>query len=502
LLAGRSVAQIALVERLDRLGYERVSRRPEHPGHYFYGHEVFWIYRRFHRAHGRNHRAVLIGLRLRRDDGMIVGGLAAEDARFFEHGGLDTRSLARAALANVRAGEVVQGGSTITQQLIKNRDLSPRRTVGRKLSEAARALALEANYDKREILEAYLNQVYLGHVDGLALHGVGTAARAYFSSRASELTLAEAATLAAMIQGPNRLSPSRHRERVAARRDWVLSRMEQLGWAEASAIRAARRGRLELRPTPPTAGAPRQFLAWISDLARRSASERMDQGRGIVAETTLDPWLQQLAEREVRTRLRQLRRDHPRLRGSDLSAVLVALDPDSGAVLAYVGGDPERRDDRFDRGRLGAVEPRRPLPRDHRRARGVGRLPQRPLRQDRPLVRARSHGAPDRTHRTGAPGGSPSVLRPRLGRDHAARSRVGLHRAGHAGKTVRGPAVAAHRETGRLDDRVVQSEENEGRASRDGLPRPRRTGRRCYPRDGAGGGHRRRGRRGQDGYHA
>ena len=103
----------------------------------------------------------------------------------------------RALLANVRAGRVTQGGSTITQQLIKNRDLTPRRSLTRKASEAVRALALEAEYDKREILEAYLNQVYLGHVGGLAIHGLGAAARAYFSQPAERLDLAQAALLLA-----------------------------------------------------------------------------------------------------------------------------------------------------------------------------------------------------------------------------------------------------------------------------------------------------------------
>ena len=95
--------------------------------------------------------------------------------------------MARAALANAKKGGVAQGGSTITQQLIKNRDLSPKRSLGRKASEAVRALFLEAEYDKREILQAYLNQLYLGHVDGLAVHGLGTASRVYFSKPAGEL---------------------------------------------------------------------------------------------------------------------------------------------------------------------------------------------------------------------------------------------------------------------------------------------------------------------------
>jgi len=407
LLAGRTVAQTALLARLERLGYERVKRRPEAPGRFFYGHEVFWIHRRAHRAHGRRQGEILVGLRLRRSDGMILGGLradgepfeldrpgrlwlepeilsesldgdradrrpvdlgalpehvwrtvlAAEDARFFAHGGVDAKSVARAALANARAGGVVQGGSTITQQLVKNRDLTPKRTVGRKVSEAVRALALEADHDKHEILEAYLNQVYLGHVDGLAVHGLGTAARVYFSRPARELTLAQAATLAAMIQGPNRLSPRRHPDRVTGRRNWVLARMEELGWAEAAQVRAARATELALLPTSPSRRAPRHFLSWVSEFTHHETPRHLGKQRGVMVETTLDPWLQQLAERSVRRGLERLREDQRRLRREELSAVLVALDADTGAVLAYVGGDPARPRDEFDRARSARRQP-------------------------------------------------------------------------------------------------------------------------------------------------
>jgi penicillin-binding protein 1B len=407
LVAGRTVAEIALLDRLERLGYERVRRRPEQPGRFFYGHEVFWIYRRAHRARGKHHEAALVGLRLRRADGMILGGvradgeelaldapgrlwlepetlseslegdraervpididalpdrvwqtvLAAEDARFFEHGGVDARSVARAALANAKAGGVVQGGSTITQQLIKNRDLTPKRTIGRKMSEAVRALALEATYDKREILQAYLNQVYLGHVDGLAVHGIGAASRVYFSKRAGDLTLAQAATLAAMIQGPNRLTPLRHPDRARERRNWVLDRMEELGWASSSEVRAAVAKSLDLRPSPATQRAPRHFLNWVSEATREETPKRLDKQRGVAVETTLDPWLQHLAEQSVRRRLDRIRRDYPRLRKAKLSAVLVALDADTGAVLAYVGGDPALRRDEFDRARAARRQP-------------------------------------------------------------------------------------------------------------------------------------------------
>ena len=124
--------------------------------------------------------------------------------------GVDPISIARATVQNIRKGAIAQGGSTITQQLVKNRDLTPKRTLGRKANEAVRALALETEYSKNEILESYLNTVYFGNVRGLAVHGIGAAARVYFSKPAQSLTLEEAASLAAMIQAPNRLSPIEH----------------------------------------------------------------------------------------------------------------------------------------------------------------------------------------------------------------------------------------------------------------------------------------------------
>jgi len=407
LVAGRTVAESALTERLERLGYERVRARPEKPGRYFYGHERFWIYRRAHRLGGKDYAAALIGLALRPPEGTILGALgvngkhypleragilwlepetlseslegdraarqeipmdelpehvwravlAAEDTRFFEHSGLDAVAIARAALANVKQGRVAQGGSTITQQLIKNRDLTPKRSVGRKASEALRALTLEAEYDKREILQAYLNQVYLGHVDGTAIHGIGTASQVFFSKAASRLSLAEAALLAAIIQGPNRLSPTRHPERAVERRNWVLARMAEMEWADAAAVDQASDSAIGLRVSPPVRHGPTHFLAWVAQRTRRETPERIAAGRGVVVETTLDPYLQQLAEKVVGKQLDRLRRNERRLRESSLSAALVTLDASSGEVLAYVGGDPGASGDLFDRARLAERQP-------------------------------------------------------------------------------------------------------------------------------------------------
>ncbi len=402
LQAGLTVAGAELPERLERLGYRRVRARPNAPGEYFYGFDNFWIFRRAHRHRGRRYDAELIGLRLRRADGRVLevtrhpdrsprapwlepellaeslterrarrilvgldelpeiawrSVLAIEDARFFDHGGVDPRSVARALLKNVLAGKVTQGGSTITQQLVKIRDLTPKRTVGRKLSEAARALALEAEYDKREILEAYLNAVYFGHLDGVAVYGYGAASRAYFSKPASALALGEAALLAGMIQGPNRLHPARNPESALARQRQVLDRLAELGWAsKEAAARAARALPPLALDWPPPAPAP-HFRAWTAEIVDARAGGRRDRGRGVVVETSLDLGLQEAAEAAVAAGLGRLRRSRRGLASRRLGGALVALDAETGAVVAYVGGDPAAAGDAIDRVRKARRQP-------------------------------------------------------------------------------------------------------------------------------------------------
>jgi len=403
--AGCTVEQLALDERLEATGYRRVHQRPTSPGEYFHGREVYWLYRRACRASGHDHDAELIGLAL--DRGRIVGlrregrspqpirkedevwlepqllseslagdraervrldlsalpervwrpVLAAEDARFFEHGGVDARATARAVVRNLLAFRVVEGGSTITQQLVKNRDLSPRKTLGRKASEAVRAVELEKEHSKEEILEAYLNTVYLGHVGGVAVHGLGTAARVYFSRAAADLTLAEAAALAAMIQGPNRLSPLEDADALRGRRDWVLERMEELGWAPAEEVARAKASPLRARPAAPGRQAPVHLLSWVREEVERGARGRAEKGRGFLVETTVDPLLQAVAQRATEEHLEALRRRHRRLRDSSLAAAVVLLDARTGAVLAAVGGPADDPPGAFDRVRSARRQP-------------------------------------------------------------------------------------------------------------------------------------------------
>ncbi len=141
--------------------------------------------------------------------------IAVEDREFHEHHGIVWRAIARAAWANLRAGAFVQGGSTITQQLVKNLYLGAERTLWRKLNEALMALVVELRYDKEQILEAYLNEVYLGQEGGAAIHGFGAGARFYFGRPLEELRLHELALLVALVRGASWYNPRRHPERAA-----------------------------------------------------------------------------------------------------------------------------------------------------------------------------------------------------------------------------------------------------------------------------------------------
>ena len=273
--------------------------------------------------------------------------LAAEDARFFRHSGVAPVGIARAAWQNARAGEIRQGGSTLTQQLVKNLYLSPRRTVARKAREAVLALLLEARFGKERILEAYLNEIYWGHVDGVNLHGIGAAAHAYFGKRPAELDLGEAAVLAGMIRAPAAHSPIAAPDAARARRDWVLRRMAARRWIEADQLASETARPIEPRAAARPAQRAPYFAAAAAAEARRRFGVEQLGGAGLRLESTLSLLDQRAAEREVATGLARLERTWERGRG-DLEGALVSLDPRTGAVLAWVGGRDWRRS-QFDR---------------------------------------------------------------------------------------------------------------------------------------------------------
>jgi penicillin-binding protein 1B len=263
-------------------------------------------------------------------DRLIQAVLAVEDQRFYQHRGLDLRRIAGAAVANVRAGGVTQGGSTITQQLAKNLFLSARRTPLRKLREAAMAVRLEDRYDKDRILETYLNEIYLGQDGPSAIHGVGAAARHYFNKDVDDVTLAEAALLAGMIRAPNYYTPVRHAERARDRRALVLRLMVEQERVSESAARRAARDRIRTEPARQRTVEARYFRDMVAERIREEGGGRLPE-RGAAVYTTLDATLQRAAVQAVREGLGSLP-----ARGAQ--GALVALDPRTGEILALVGG--------------------------------------------------------------------------------------------------------------------------------------------------------------------
>jgi penicillin-binding protein 1B len=263
--------------------------------------------------------------------------LAAEDHRFFDHRGLDLLAVGRAVAVNTSRGEITQGASTLTQQLVKNLVLGPERTWRRKVREAALALAVERRYPKEEILAAYLNTVYLGQRGRAAILGVGAAAQSYWGKDARRLSLAESALLAGMIRAPNRYSPVEHPERALRRRDAVLRRMHELGMIDGTELATALAERPHVRAG---ANLPSQ-APYFLDYVRAAIGTDLGDGSPRI-HTTLDAGLQRAAEVAVARGLDRLESAHRSLRrspgGGPLQAALVALDPSTGAIRALVGG--------------------------------------------------------------------------------------------------------------------------------------------------------------------
>ena len=277
---------------------------------------------------------------------LVRAVLAAEDRRFFEHPGVDIRGVLRALFANVRSGRVVQGGSTLTQQLIKNFFLTEARTMRRKVTEAVMAVLAERRFSKLEILETYLNEIYLGQRGAKGIHGIWEGARFYFGKEPKDLTLAETAMLAGLIRAPNLYSPTRSAERAERRRSQVLRALldrrdiDEREYAEAL-----------LEPLPdelPTVDS--SDAAYFVDFVRAELEGRYPQDalttEGFRVFTSLEPSLQRAAERAVEDGLQRLERRHKRLAADPedpIQAALFALAPRTGEIKAMVGGRSYRR---------------------------------------------------------------------------------------------------------------------------------------------------------------
>jgi penicillin-binding protein 1B len=272
---------------------------------------------------------------------LIDAILAVEDQRFLEHRGVDLRRVAGALLANLRAGGIRQGGSTLTQQLVKNFFLTPERSFERKLQEAVMALIVEARYDKDAILEAYLNEIYLGQRGSTAIHGVGEAARFYFGKGVRDLALPESALIAAIIKSPNGLSPHAEPERARGRRDLVLELMREQGRIDDASFAQAQAEPLRVAKVTPEPREARYFLDALQRQLPDFYGTATLTTEGLQIYSTLDLRLQRAAARALAEELARFEKAYPKLapKGeSRLEGCLLALRPQTGEVLALVGG--------------------------------------------------------------------------------------------------------------------------------------------------------------------
>lgn len=260
--------------------------------------------------------------------------IVAEDQRFFEHNGFDLRGIFRAFYRNVSDNEIKQGGSTITQQFVKNVFLGNEKTYGRKLSELFLALALERRLSKEDIFALYCNEIYLGQHGAIGIHGVEQASRSYFGKKIENLSIAEAATLAAMIKSPHKFAPNRNTEAAKERRNLVIQKLFEEGMISQSDAEKAQTEEIVL--AAPTKNDKSIAPYFVDAVLKEIADEKLPE-RNLRVYTTIDPQLQEMAENSVNKKLAGLDKAFAK-KGLSPQAALVAIDPRNGHVLAMVGG--------------------------------------------------------------------------------------------------------------------------------------------------------------------
>jgi len=372
-----------LTAKLERLFYQAEEGVPETPGHYRRSGDTVEVYTRdFHypgrEFHGYLARVDFAGNTVRsvQDDqsnplaalvveperlgavfseeyedrtlvrledaprSLLDAILVTEDRDFHRHSGVSIKRTFGAILATLKGG-AVQGGSTLTQQLVKNLYLTPERTVRRKAAEAAIAILLDARYSKDEILEAYLNEIYLGQRGSIAIKGVGEASRFYFGKQVADLDPAESATIAGMIKAPNAFSPFRSPKRTRERRNLVLGLMLEQGKIDRGAMEAAAASPLVPRSRRLQKIIAPHFVDFVKAQLSEKYGEKM-RTESLQIYTTLDVDLQQAGQRAVTEGLALLERRYRRLavaaRRAALQGALIQLEPQTGAVKVLVGG--------------------------------------------------------------------------------------------------------------------------------------------------------------------
>ncbi len=296
------------------------------------------------RLYGRKRQSrILIDIR-QVPDQLTDAVLAIEDRRFYDHGAVDPRGILRAMFADLRAGRIVQGGSTITQQLVKNCFLKPERTFHRKFIECSMSLILDGLYTKDDILDMYLNEISMGRAGSVTIHGIGEAAQYYFGRNVEDLTLAQSAMLAGMIRAPNRYSPLIDRAAALKRRNEVLGRMLALGMISPSEYDSALVEVLRLAPESNSARLAPYFVDYVRMQAQVLYDPRELFSAGLNIYTTLQPEMAAAARTAIRDCLADVENEPIDGEGSNesssgrLQAVLIAMQPGTGELYALVGG--------------------------------------------------------------------------------------------------------------------------------------------------------------------
>ncbi|HAU8296792.1 TPA: penicillin-binding protein 1B [Vibrio vulnificus] len=265
---------------------------------------------------------------------MVDALLVTEDRDFYQHDGVSPLAIARAMFVNLKAGRTVQGGSTLTQQLAKNLFLTQDRTLWRKVREAYIALILDYRYSKDRILEAYLNEVYLGQSGKQAIHGFGLASRYYFGQPIQELRIDQLAMLVGMVKGPSYYNPVRFPERTKERRDLVLRLMMQQNMLTASEYDQAASRPLDIQDVPRIASRQPAYFQQLSMELREKVGEAFQGETGLRVFTSLDPISQDKLEKAISKKVPEL----GKVAGNELEAAAVAVDRTSGEIRAMVGG--------------------------------------------------------------------------------------------------------------------------------------------------------------------
>ncbi len=375
-----AVKEARLVERLQRLGYRAVEGEVATPGDYRLAVDALTIY--LHAQPENVIKANAISLRLdqglvtqvlaKPDDSpiypvylepelisglrgasrqvrewiplsqmpsaLVTAVLAVEDRRFYSHFGIDPVAVGRAVWRNLTQGGVVQGGSTITQQLAKNLFYSPQRTVARKLKEALAAIVLEIKYRKDDILESYLNEIYLGQAGFVSIYGVGEAAHRYFGKPLAELSIGEVAVIAGLIKGPNSYAPTKHLALSTQRRDVVLRLLRDQGLVGEEAWKEAVNQPVRVVPPDDVMADAPYFVDTVLRQVEEAVGAPLPEGLRI--DSTLDPLVQQAAAEALNAGIEKLEHAYPALKNGDhlLQGAAVVLDPSTGSILALVGG--------------------------------------------------------------------------------------------------------------------------------------------------------------------